>query len=198
MLAGVALALGEFPVTPAQILWVNMITAVTLALALAFEPAEPGIMSRPPRDPAAPLLSRFLVRRIVYVSVLVAVLCMVLFQWLLSSGADPSYARTAVVNALVAAQLWYLFTCRFKWKASIGWAALVGNPAALVAAGLLLTFQGAFTYLPVAHLLFDTRPLSPTTWLPVLSVGLVLYLVVELEKAVGRAGGRGSHAPRNI
>jgi magnesium-transporting ATPase (P-type) len=198
VLAGVGLALSEFPVTPAQILWVNMITAVTLALALSFEPPEAGIMLRPPRASDAPLLSRFLVRRIGYVSLLVAALCMVLFQWLLANDAEPAYARTAVVNALVAAQLWYLFTCRFKWKASIGWAALVGNRAALVAAGLLLLFQAAFTYLPLSHALFDTRPLALATWPPVLGVGLILYLAVELEKAAGRAGGRGSSAPRNI
>jgi magnesium-transporting ATPase (P-type) len=198
VLAGVVLAFGEFAVTPTQILWVNMITGVTLALALSFEPSEPGIMSRPPRARDAPLLSRFLVRRIGYVSLLVAALCMVLFQWLLANDADAAYARTAVVNALVAAQLWYLFTCRFRWKASVGWSALVGNRVALVAAGLLLLFQAAFTYLPVANAIFDTRPLALGTWVPVLSVGLVLYVAVELEKAAGRSGGRGSAHPRNI
>ncbi len=191
VLAGVALALEAFPVTPVQILWVNMITAVTLALALAFEPPEPGIMARPPRDPGDPMLSRFLIRRIVYVSVWVCTACLLLFQWELGRGSDPEYARTAVVNALVAAQLWYLFTCRFQWRPSIGWQALVGNRAALVAAALLVTFQAAFTYTAPFHFLFGTRPLEPASWGPVLAVGLTLYLVVELEKAAGRSGGRG-------
>ncbi|MEX2531325.1 MAG: HAD-IC family P-type ATPase [Gemmatimonadota bacterium] len=186
VLAAVVLALGEFPVTPAQILWVNMITAVTLALALAFEPAEKGIMDRPPRASDEAILSRFLLRRIVYVSVLVAGACLLLFQWEMSRGASIESARTAVVNALVAAQLWYLFTCRFQWQPSIGWKALVGNRAALVAAGLLLLFQAAFTYLPVMNLLFRTEGLAPETWVKVLLVGLLLYLVVEAEKALGR------------
>jgi magnesium-transporting ATPase (P-type) len=186
VLAAVAFAFTEFPITPAQILWVNMITAVTLALALAFEPPEPGIMERPPRDPDSAILSAFLFRRIVYVSILVAGGCILLFHWELSRGAEVEYARTVVVNALVAAQLWYLFTCRFQWLPSVGWNALVGNRAVLVAAGLLLVFQAAFTYLPVLNLLFRTEGLALVSWGPVLSVGLVLYLVVEAEKAVGR------------
>jgi magnesium-transporting ATPase (P-type) len=197
VLAGVALALGEFPVTPVQILWVNMITAVTLALALAFEPPEPGIMARPPRDPVAPLLNRFLLRRILYVSVWVSTACLLLFQWELGRGSDPEYARTAVVNALVAAQLWYLFTCRFQWKASVGWGALVGNRAVLVAAAILVAFQAAFTYTAPFHFLFGTRPLGLGSWLPILGVGFTLYLVVELEKAAGRSGGRGGGGDRS-
>ena len=200
VLAGVALALGEFPITPVQILWVNMITAVTLALALAFEPTEPGVMRRPPRDPEEPLLSRFLIRRIVYVSVFVSTACLLLFQWELGRGSDPDYARTAVVNALVAAQLWYLFTCRFQWKASVGWDALVGNRAVLVAAGILIVVQGAFTYLAPFHLLFATQPLNLSSWIPVLGVGFLLYVAVELEKAAGRSSGRGrarGAAPRD-
>jgi magnesium-transporting ATPase (P-type) len=186
VLAAVTIAFAELPITPAQILWVNMITAVTLALALAFEPPEPGIMDRPPRDPDEPILSRFLLRRIVYVSVVVAVGCIALFQWELARGVGIDYARTSVVNALVAAQLWYLFTCRFKWRPSIGWNALVGNRAVLVAAGLLLVFQAAFTYLPVLNTLFRTEGLDAVSWAPVLSVGLGLYVIVEAEKAWGR------------
>jgi magnesium-transporting ATPase (P-type) len=191
ILAGVALALGELPITPVQILWVNMITAVTLALALAFEPAEPGIMERPPRDPDEALLSRYLLRRVLYVSILVATGCLLLFQWEMGRGTDPATARTAVVNALVAAQLWYLFTCRFRWKASVGWDALVGNRAVLVASGLLILFQAAFTYLPPMQALFGTAPLPASSWGPILAVGLLLYGAVELEKAAGRSRGRG-------
>jgi magnesium-transporting ATPase (P-type) len=186
VMAAVVLAFSQLPVTPAQILWVNMITAVTLALALAFEPTEEGIMERPPRDPDEPILSRFLLRRIVYVSFLVAGGCLLVFQWEMSRGSDVDYARTVVVNALVAAQLWYLFTCRFQWRASVGWYALVGNRAALVAAGLLIVFQAAFTYLPIFNVLFRTEPLALHSWIPALSVGLVLYFVVEAEKAMGR------------
>jgi len=186
VLAAVVFAFAHLPITPVQILWVNMVTAVTLALALAFEPGEAGIMERPPRPPDEPILSRHLLQRIIYVSVLVGGACILLFHWELGRGATEAYARTAVVNALVAAELWYLFNCRFLWRPSIGWDALVGNRAVLVAAGLLVVFQAGFTYLPFFHLTFGTAPLEAVTWIPVLMVGLVLYLVVEAEKAVGR------------
>jgi magnesium-transporting ATPase (P-type) len=186
VLAAVVFAFPHLPISPVQILWVNMVTAVTLALALAFEPGEEGIMARPPRSPGDPILSRHLLRRIAYVSVLVASACILLFRWELARGMTEEYARTAVVNALVAAELWYLFNCRFLWRPSIGWSALVGNRAVLVAAGVLLVLQAGFTYLPFFHLTFGTAPLAGITWAPVLSVGLVLYLVVETEKGLGR------------
>lgn len=70
----VALMLGlTLPMTPAQILWVNMILTITLGLVLAFEPAEPGVMQRRPRNPKAPLLSPFMLWRVVFVSVLFTV-----------------------------------------------------------------------------------------------------------------------------
>ncbi len=186
VLAAVVFAFAHLPISPVQILWVNMITAVTLALALAFEPGEAGTMARPPRAPGEPILSRHLLQRIAYVSVLVAGACIALFHWELGRGMSEEYARTAVVNALVAAELWYLYNCRFLWRPSIGWSALVGNRAVLVAAGLLFVFQGAFTYLPFFHVAFGTAPLELSSWAPVLAVGLILYLVVEGEKAVGR------------
>jgi magnesium-transporting ATPase (P-type) len=67
VLATVAFAFNQLPITPVQILWVNMITAVTLALALAFEPSEKGIMRRPPRDPDEPIVSGYLLWRIGFV-----------------------------------------------------------------------------------------------------------------------------------
>jgi magnesium-transporting ATPase (P-type) len=186
VLVAVLFALPHLPISPVQILWVNMVTAVTLALALAFEPSEEGIMQRPPRDPDEGILSRLLLQRIAYVSVLVAAGCMALFQWELARGAEPEYARTVVVNALVAAEVWYLFNCRFLWRPSVGWRALVGNRAVLVAVGLLIVFQAGFTYLPFMQTALGTEGLRPESWIPVLLVGLLLYLVVEGEKAVGR------------
>ena len=194
VLAAVMLALSEFPITPAQILWVNMITAVTLALALAFEPTEPGIMERPPRDPDDPMLSKFLLRRIGYVSVLVSVGCLLLFHWQMGRGVGLAYGQTVVVNSLVAAQAWYLFNCRFQWQSSVGLQALVGNRAVLIAVGLLILFQLAFTYIPVFHLLFGTEPIAASSWGPILLVGLGLFTVVELEKAWGRRRGRSPEA----
>ncbi len=108
-----AIAIGrELPITPVQILWVNMVTAVTLALALAFEPAENNLMRRPPRPPTEPLLSSFLVWRTVFVSILLVSGTFGLYLWYREHGADLRLARTVAVNTLVFFEIFYLFNCR--------------------------------------------------------------------------------------
>ncbi len=106
--AGLAL-----PITASQILWVNMVTAVTLALALAFEPAEPGVMQRPPRRPSEPLITRELAARIAYVTLLMVTVTFTVFEWELARGSSLKTARTAAVNMLVVGELAYLFSVRY-------------------------------------------------------------------------------------
>jgi len=100
------------PVTVGQILWVNMVTAVTLALALAFEPAEPGVMQQPPRAPKEALVTRPLALRVAYVSFLMALITLVAFEWELSRGSSIEGARTTAVNVLVVGEMLYLFNVR--------------------------------------------------------------------------------------
>jgi magnesium-transporting ATPase (P-type) len=188
----VALALPELPITPVQILWVNMVTAVTLALALAFEPTEPGIMERPPRLRDEPILSGYLLWRVAFVSMIIATFCLLLFNWELAMGASPERARTVAVNALVAGQLFYLFNTRYVMRSSIGVRRLLNNRAALGAVATLLVLQAAFTYLPVFQGWFGTAPLLGVDILLALGVGLAVFLLVEAEKAVMRARRRRS------
>ncbi len=100
------------PILPVQALWINMTTAVLLGLMLAFEPKEPGIMDRPSRDPASPLLNRTLVVRILIVSALLILGSFGLLAWELSHGETEAAARTVVVNVIVIGELFYLFNCR--------------------------------------------------------------------------------------
>src|SRR5690606_11658226 len=111
IVAAVMLGL-TLPLTPVQVLWVNMVTAVTLALALAFEPTEPGVMERPPRKPGAAILSGFLIWRIGFVSALLLAGTFGHFLWLQVNGAGEELARTAAINTLVAGQIFYLFNRR--------------------------------------------------------------------------------------
>jgi magnesium-transporting ATPase (P-type) len=189
VIAAVALAYAYLPVTPVQILWVNMVTAVTLALALAFEPTEPGIMERPPRARHEPILSGYLLWRIAFVSVIIAAACLWLFDWELARGATPERARTVAVNALVAGQLFYLFNTRYIMQSSLGVGRLLSNPAALVAAAILVVLQMVFTYLPIFQTWFGTAALEPVDWLWVLGVGVTVFVLVEIEKAVMRRRG---------
>jgi len=182
-----ALLLGvTMPITPAQILWVNMITAVTLALALAFEAAEPDIMQRRPRDPREPLLTRFLMWRTVFVGALLVAGGMGLFLWELEHGASIPVARSVAVNAVLIGEVFYLFNMRSLTGSVLKPAGFLGNRYVLWAIGVLLVCQAAFTYLPVLQTLFGSAAISPAAWLRILGFGVALLLLVEAEKAFVR------------
>ena len=179
----IAILLGiDMPITPVQILWVNMITAVTLSLVIAFEQAEPDIMQRPPRSPAEPLLSRFLIWRIVLVSALLMIGSLGLFLWELSHGAGLHAARTVAVNALVMGEIMYLFNCRHMTASSLTREGAIGNHYMLWAIGVLLLCQMLLTYLPVMHAMFGTAALGFASWGRIFLFGVALMLTVELEK----------------
>lgn len=181
VLLGVAL-----PILPAQVLWVNMVGSVALAMVLAFEPPEPGVMRRPPRPPGEPLLSRFLVWRIVLVSTLFLAGIFGMFEWALWHGASVEAARTVAVNTLVCMEIFYLFSVRYLKARSFTWQGVRGTPRVLAAVGGVFALQLLFTYAPVMQQLFQTEAL-PLTWgLRIVAVGVALLIVLELEKAVLR------------
>ncbi len=180
-----AIAAGRMlPITPVQILWVNMVTAVTLALVLAFEPAERNVMSRPPRDPDEPLLSRFLAWRIVFVSLILVTGTYGLFVWERTNGAGIEEARTVAVNTLVLFEIFYLFSARFLHASAFSPGGLTGNRYLPYAIGALLALQLAFTYLPPMQALFHTRPFPPERWLAIVAVASSVFFLVELERVL--------------
>src|SRR5690606_16428601 len=120
------------PMTATQILWVNLITSVTLGLALAFEPSEPGVMRRPPRAPDAPLLSRYLVWRIFLVSTLFGIGALGIFFYALGRGHDLEVARTLVVNIIVGFEAFYLFNVRYFHMTSFTLRGALGTRAVLL------------------------------------------------------------------
>ncbi|OYW40601.1 MAG: carbonate dehydratase [Hydrogenophilales bacterium 12-61-10] len=184
----IAILLGiTLPVTPVQILWVNMVSAVTLALALAFERPEPDAMRQPPRNPNEPLLTRFMLWRITFVTVFLVAGSLGLFLWELERGVPLEIARTAAINALVMGEIFYLFNCRRLTAAVVGWSGFTGNRAVLIAIGLLLVLQGLFTYLPAMQALFATAALDAAAWGRIVLFGVIVYGVVEIEKAVIRS-----------
>ena len=182
VLAGLTL-----PITPLQILWVNMVSSVALAMALAFEPAEADIMQRPPRRRDEPMLSGFLLWRIVLVSSLFVTGIFGMFQWSLHMGLSVEQARTNAVNTLVVMEVFYLFSMRRLSGRSLSWRGLIGTPAVLIAVALVTALQLLFTYAPFMELFFDTRPMGMREGLVVLGVGVVLFTVLELEKWLRRS-----------
>jgi RND family efflux transporter MFP subunit len=183
-----AIALGEvLPVTPVQILWINLITAVTLGMALAFEPPSPGVMARPPRAPTEPILSGYFVWRIIFVSFLMLIATFGLYELEKAEGMGLDSARTVAVNTLVACEVTYLFNARFLSEPSLSWRGFFGSRAALIAVGLVVIFQALFTYAPWMQTLFGTVALDFETWVHIIAVSIALYFVVEIEKAVFRS-----------
>jgi len=174
------------PMTPVQILWINLILAATLGLVLAFEPSEPGVMRRSPRRADAGLLSRFMAWRILFVSVLFAAVSLAVFFWALAQGRDLATARTIVVNTLVVLEIFYLFNVRYLHMTSFTLTGVKGTGPVLAAIAALVLAQLAFTYLPVMQAIFDSRPLTVADGVLIVAVGAAVMVLLEIEKALLR------------
>jgi magnesium-transporting ATPase (P-type) len=185
VIAAILLGL-TMPMSPAQILWINLILSATLGLALAFEPTEPGIMARPPRPAKAGLMSRFMLWRVVLVSVLFTLIAFAVFFHSLWRGQEVEMARTLVVNTLVVLEIFYLFNVRFLHMRSLSWRGALGTPAVLLALAAVVAGQFAFTYLPVMQAIFDTRPVALLDGMMIIAIGVALMVVLEGEKLLLR------------
>jgi magnesium-transporting ATPase (P-type) len=178
-----AILLGlTLPITPVQILWVNMVTAITLSMALAFEPPEAGVMRRPPRDQKEPLLNRFLLWRVFFVSCLMVAGGLGFFLWEQARGASVESARTVAVNALVMGEIFYLFNCRYLLAPSYGLRGFIDSRPALISIFAVVALQTLFTYAPTFQKMFGTAAIDAAAWWRILLFGVVLFVVVEAEK----------------
>ena len=182
ILAAILLGFKQLPLTPVQILWVNMITAVTLALALAFEPPEKKVMQRPPRNAHEPILTPHLIWRIIFVSIILMCGTFGLFLWEMDRGVSIEHARTVAVNTLVMFEIFYLFNARYISESVFSWDGFTGNRYVLIAIGVLITFQLGFTYLPPMQSLFGTTAIGYDIWLRIVLVSSLVLFLVELEK----------------
>ena len=175
------------PLTPVQILWVNMVTAVTLALALSFENPEPDVMRRKPRAANEPILSGFMIWRISFVSALLALGTIALFLWGIARGDSLETARTVAVNALVMGEIAYLFNCRYLLAPVRNWQDFTGNRYVLLSIAVLVFIQAGFTYLPFMQKLFGVVALDAAAWGLIAGFGVLLFVAVEMEKLAIRS-----------
>ncbi len=181
-----AIALGTvLPILPVQILWINMTTAVALGLMLAFEPKEPDIMRRPPREPNEPILTGTLIERIVLVSLLMLAGAYGVFLWEEQRTESIAAARTAAVNVFVMVELFYLFNCR-SLEHTMFYVGLFSNPWIWRGVAAMVGLQILLTYTPVMNRLFHTVPIDGVAWLPIVGVAGTVYLLVGLEKWIRR------------
>ncbi len=171
------------PITPVQILWINMSTAVLLGLMLSFEPKEPGLMLRKPRSPEQPILTRRLTLRIVLVGILLLMGAFGLFEWHISHGETLETARTVAVNVFVFGELFYLFNCR-SLRCSLFHVGVFSNLWLITGVLLMISAQLLFTYWPPMNRLFGSAPIDGFEWLLILTVSMTIYLVIEVEKGL--------------
>lgn len=170
------------PIAPVQILWVNMVSSIALALVLAFEPTEADVMRRPPRNPQEAMLSRFVVWRIALVSLLFAAGIFGVYAWVESATGSEALGRTAAVNALVAMEVFYLFSVRYLKAPAFTWQGVQGTPRVLMAVAAVAVLQLLFTYHPWWQHAFGTQAL-PWPWLLLtVAVGVSVLGVLEVEK----------------
>jgi len=182
-----AIMLGwPLPILPVHALYINMITAILLGMPLIFEAKEPGVMTRPPRDPKRPLLTFELFMRTGLVSLLLCSGAMGLFHWELSRGMSEAAARTAAVSVIVVGEIFYLFSSRALLRPA--WAVpLFSNMWLWAGIVAMLAVQFAFAHVPAINRLFHTAPLDASAWTRVLLAGAGVLMVVESEKAIRRA-----------
>jgi magnesium-transporting ATPase (P-type) len=175
------------PITPVQILWVNMITETTLSLTLAFEKPESNVMSRKPRKSDEPLLSGFLIWRILFVSMIMVGGTYGLFLWEQSQSASIAAARTVAVNTLVMFEMFYLFNSRYLLNSVFNIHGLFGNWLIWLAIAILVIAQLGLTYWPPMQVMFGTERLGLNAWRNILATAASVFVLVEIEKLVIRS-----------
>lgn len=179
LLAGLAL-----PVTAVQILWINLITGITLGLALAFEPTEAGTMARPPRARNAPILSGGLVWHVVLVALLFLAAVFGIFTYATGKGYPLALAQTMAMNTLVVLEIFHLFFIRNIHSTSLTWAAVRGTRVVWTVVIIITAAQFAVTYLPPLQAVLGTSPVPLMDGLLIVAIGAAFFALIEIEKQI--------------
>jgi Ca2+-transporting ATPase len=169
------------PLTPLQLLWLNVVTDTFPALSLALEPAEPDIMRRPPRDPEEAILSRAFLRSIGMYAGFITLATLAAYAYGLAIGDQGSKAGTFAFMTLALAQLFHLGNARSR-ATLVGSARAVSNRWALGAVALVIALQLAATYVPPLARLLDVTPLSLADWLPIVGLAALPAVIGQLLK----------------
>jgi len=177
LFAGMAL-----PITAIQILWINMITAVTLGLSLAFEPSEPGTMRRPPRPREEPLLTGKLVWQIIFASTLFLFAVFGVYTYAIDQGYSLAVAQTMSMNMLVVLEIFYLFFIRNLYTTSLNWNAVKATRFVWASVLTVIAAQFAITYLPPLQAIFGTEAVPLMDGILVVAIGAVFFALIETEK----------------
>lgn len=183
----VAVLIGlPLPLEPAQVLWINMVTSITLSFSLAYEPAAPDVMRRPPRPARSGLLGPALWARVGLVSAAIGAATLGAFYGLSDAGASQERAQTVAVTVLALAQLSYLLSCRNLFSSSMNAGVFRGNPMIWWSAAALLALQAGYLYAPPLHRVFGSTPIGLLDMSLAVGLGIAVFLVAELGKLLFR------------
>jgi Ca2+-transporting ATPase len=180
-----AIAAGwPLPLLPLQILWMNLVTDVFPALALAVEPASKDIMSQPPRSSRTSFLSKPFLILIGWQSVMLAAIALGAYTWALQRYGPGSHSRTIALFALVSVQLGHTFNCRSRRRSAFD--GIFSNPFIWIAAVIVVLLQLFAAYFaPLAAVLGTVGP-SASDWIVISSCGLLAIVIVEITKLTSR------------
>lgn len=181
------------PIQPVQALWVNLVTAIALALPLAFEAMELDVMKRQPRKPNTPILQGIIIFRIFFVSILIAAGTIALFFWEyelelqknVSQALATSEAQTMAITSLLFFQIFYLLNCR-SLHLSFFKLGIFSNPTVYLGIGALILVQIGFVHLPIMNQWFHSSPLSLQAWLVSIAIAFTIFPIIEFEKWLRR------------
>lgn len=179
------------PMSPVQILWINLVATISLALPLAFETKERNIMNRPPRKPKEPLLNPFVIFRTILVAVIITLIGIGLFLKEFSNAIDAgvmssgalSEAQTMAVTSIVFLQIFYMLNCR-SLRESIFNIGVFSNPTVFLGIGILLALQLSYVHLPFMNRLFGSSALSFNSWAESALFGAIVLPVISIEKII--------------
>ncbi|SIO07069.1 ATPase, P-type (transporting), HAD superfamily, subfamily IC [Rhodovulum sp. ES.010] len=191
----IALFLGmALPITAVQILWVNLIATVTLGLALAFEPSEPGTMRRPPRRRGEALLTGELVWHVALVSLLFSAAVFGIYTYALDKGHSQQLAQTMAMNMIVVLEIFHLFFIRNIHGTSLTWAAARATRVVWACIVAVTGAQFAVTYLPPLQAVFGTANVPVVDGMLIVAIGVAFFALIETEKQMRLAFGTGGKA----
>ncbi|MEP4889805.1 MAG: cation-transporting P-type ATPase [Aliiglaciecola sp.] len=179
----VALLMGmTLPVTPIQILWINLVTAITLGVVLAFEPTEDDTMLRPPRNRQEPLLNGSLIWHVLFVSVLFLCGVFGIYHYAIEKGYSIELARTIALNTLVVMEIFHLFFIRNIYGTSLTWKGIRGTKFVWLVILAITLAQFSITYLSPLQAVFDTESIPFLDGVIIFAVGVALFTIIEIEK----------------
>ena len=169
------------PLLPIHILWINIVTDGLPGLALAAEPAEGGIMQKPPRPPAESIFAHGLAVDVIWIGLLMGLVSIATQKLAIAAGIE--HWQTMVLTVLCFSQLGYVLSIRSEQESLLK-RGILTNKALLAAIALTVVLQLAIIYVPFLNPIFHTAPLSSTELLITFGLSAIVFFAAELKKLV--------------